>query len=225
MRALVALDDGEYAAIVAESLRFNGHDPLLVGSVASARRRTLDASIELGVIDPWGDGGLALVRALREAAPGSAIICLGGPGGCADVLAAFAAGADDYLVQPFCPAELVARVRSLARRCSARAQPDFAGAERVECGLVLDAERGRAYVNGVDLRCTPLEFAILGRMAALPGQPLPHAFLNARVWNYPNLADNTLRKGHISAIRRKLRAAGAGGMLRAVQGAGYSLGA
>ncbi|MSQ36582.1 MAG: winged helix family transcriptional regulator [Dehalococcoidia bacterium] len=80
-------------------------------------------------------------------------------------------------------------------------------------------------MNGVDLRCTPLEFAILGHMAALPGQPLPHAFLNARVWNYPNLAGNTLLKGHISALRRKLRAAGAGGMLRTVHGVGYSLSA
>ncbi|MSQ36583.1 MAG: response regulator transcription factor [Dehalococcoidia bacterium] len=57
------------------------------------------------------------------------------------MLAAFAAGADDCLAQPFYPAELVARVRSLARRCSARAEPDFAGAGRVERGLVLDAPR------------------------------------------------------------------------------------
>lgn len=93
-------------------------------------------------------------------------------------------------------------------------------------GLEFDHARERAYYNGVDLGCSRLEYQILSAMASMDGQVLTHAFLNERVWGYSNLSDSTLLKGHVSSIRRKLRAAGFGThLIRTVYGVGYALSA
>ncbi len=93
-------------------------------------------------------------------------------------------------------------------------------------GLEFDHERERAYYNGTDIGCSRLEYQILSAMASMDGQVLTHAFLNERVWGYPNLSDSTLLKGHVSSIRRKLRAAGFGThLIRTVYGVGYALSA
>lgn len=150
---------------------------------------------------PDGAGG-ALARVLRAQWPAVGLVFVSRLDRECDLLAGFAAGADDYIVKPFHPAVLVARVRALARRVDAAgADPDPLHG----CGLELDAERKTAYLDGTDLRCTPIEYAILQTMAAVPGQALPHVFINQRVWSYSNLPDGTLLKGHISALRRKLR--------------------
>ncbi|MCK9485645.1 MAG: response regulator transcription factor [Dehalococcoidia bacterium] len=93
-------------------------------------------------------------------------------------------------------------------------------------GLEFDHDRERAFYNGADIGCSRLEYQILSAMASMDGQVLTHAFLNERVWGYPNLSDSTLLKGHVSSIRRKLRAAGFGThLIRTVYGVGYALSA
>jgi DNA-binding response OmpR family regulator len=222
MRVLIA-DGDEYGEIIAEALRRDGHEVRTASTAAGAQRAVAQLAPDLVVLDAeLPDGpGCVLARELRAARPGLGIVFVSRLERECDVLAGFAAGADDYVAKPFHPAVLVARVRALARRagldCAA------AGALR-GCGLEFDRERKTAYFDGCDLRCTPIEFAILTEMAALPGQALPHAFINTRVWQYPNLDDGTLLKGHVSAIRRKLREAGAGeALLRTVPGVGYAL--
>ena len=93
-----------------------------------------------------------------------------------------------------------------------------------EChGLELDAENQAAYFEGVNLNCTPIEIEILAQLARYPGQALSHAFLTEQVWGYKNVRDATLLKGHISAIRRKIKVAGGDeDMVRTVHGVGYS---
>ena len=91
-------------------------------------------------------------------------------------------------------------------------------------GLEFDETNGWVYLDGHNLNCTRLEFETMKQMAAVPGQVLSHSYFNARIWNYPNLKDGTLLKGHISSIRRKLRAAGGDEeMVRTVHGVGYCL--
>jgi DNA-binding response OmpR family regulator len=96
--------------------------------------------------------------------------------------------------------------------------------DRIEAGgLELDPAAASAYYNGIDLHCTRLEVDILGQLARYPGQALSHAFLTERIWGYSNVSDATLLKGHISAIRRKLREAGGSeDLVRTVHGIGYS---
>jgi DNA-binding response OmpR family regulator len=90
-------------------------------------------------------------------------------------------------------------------------------------GLELDVQNQAAYLNGANLNCTRLEFDILCQRVKVPGQVLSHAFLSERVWGYKNVHDATLLKGHVSAIRNKIRKAGGNeDMIRTVHGVGYS---
>ncbi len=225
MRMVIADGDGEYAEIIAEALRRDGHETRMAGTGAAALQAAAQFVPGAAVLEAeLPDGpGCAVARELRAQWPAIGIVFVSRLDRECDVLAGFAAGADDYVGKPFHPAVLVARVRALARRAGTGLVP---AAPVRGCGLEFDAERRAAYFNGRDLRCTPIELAILQAMAALPGQALPHAFINQRVWSYPNLPDGTLLKGHVSAIRRKLReAGGSDAMLRTVPRVGYALAA
>jgi DNA-binding response OmpR family regulator len=142
-----------------------------------------------------------------------------------DVVAGLSHGADDYIRKPFHPGELIARVRAAARRKALGTAAGAIGPRQIQGrGLELDAERQVAYADGSDLGCTELEFQILLELTRAPGQVLTYAYLNERVWHYPNMRDSSLLKGHISSLRRKLREAGGDpSTIRTVQGVGYSL--
>jgi DNA-binding response OmpR family regulator len=90
-------------------------------------------------------------------------------------------------------------------------------------GLEIDLANQAAYMDGINLNCTRLEVEILSQLVRYPGQALSHAFLTDQIWGYKNVNDATLLKGHVSAIRRKVREAGGNeDMIRTVHGVGYS---
>ncbi len=225
MLVLVTEDDEEYAEIVAEILRRESHEVVIAGSVNGALRFVEQKLPDLAVLDvmlPDGSGH-DVARELRKRSPELPILFLSSLDRVTDRIAGFDAGADDYVGKPFHPAEFVARVRALARR-SAGEVPVRRPQGVTVYGLVFDESNGAAYLDGTNLGCTPLEFDIMRELAAVPGQVLSHSYLNDRVWGYGNMTDGTLLKGHISAIRRKMRdAGGTEEMVRTVHGVGYSL--
>ena len=237
MLILVLEDDAEYAEIIAESLRRSAHEVVIAATVNGALRFADNGKPEMAVLDimlPDGSG-LDVARQLRERDEYLPIIFLSSLDRVSDVAAGFEAGADDNIKKPFHPSELVARVRAVGRRAAqqswAQAAPAGGVATMVAAGptlrrdgLELDEVNGWVYFNGKNLNCTRLEFEILKQLNAMPGQVLSHAFFNARIWNYPNLKDGTLLKGHVSSIRRKIRAAGGDeNLVRTVHGVGYCL--
>ena len=225
MLVLVTEDDEEYAEIVAEILRRESHEVVIAGSVNGALRFVEQKLPDLAVLDvmlPDGSGH-DVARELRKRSPELPILFLSSLDRVTDRIAGFDAGADDYVAKPFHPAEFVARVRALARR-SAGEVPVRRPQGVTVFGLVFDESNGAAYLDGTNLGCTPLEFDIMRELAAVPGQVLSHSYLNDRVWGYGSMTDGTLLKGHISAIRRKMRdAGGTEEMVRTVHGVGYSL--
>lgn len=227
MLVLLTEDDEDYAEIIAQTVRRDSHDVAITHSAAAALRFVSQRQPSLAILDvalPDGSG-IDLCRRLRETVPGLPVVFLSSLDRSADVVAGLEAGGDDYVTKPFNPSELLARVRAVARRTvGANGSSGPAPAQRLRAmGLELDLANQAAYLDGVNLNCTRLEFDILCEMVKFPGQVLSHAFLSERVWGYKNVHDATLLKGHVSAIRTKIRKAGGNeDMIRTVHGVGYS---
>ena len=229
MLILVAEDDEDYAAIVAELLRRESFEVVIAGSVDGALRFAAKGNPDMAVLDvTLSDGsGLDVARALRRDRPEMPLIFLSSSDRVSDIVEGFEAGADDFIITPFHPAEFTARVRAVLRRAgAAQVQTARRPSKIVGRGLEFDDASHAAYLDGTNLNCTRLEFDILKELAAVPGEVLTHEFLNERVWSYPQLSDGTLLKGHISSLRRKLRdASGRDDTIRTVHGVGYSFSA
>jgi two-component system response regulator MprA len=133
-----------------------------------------------------------------------------------DRLAGFHAGGDDYLTKPFALAELVVRIRALARR----SEP--AGGD-APTGLVLDPARHSVRHGSESAPLTPTEFRLLAAMAARPGEVVRRHELIAAAWPAGAIVhDNTLDT-YLGRLRRKLRDVGSGDQIDTVRGVGYSL--
>jgi len=127
-------------------------------------------------------------------------------------------GADDYLVKPFSPRELVSRVRAILRRTGtpeagetrapSNASSSAANAESILRfpGLTVDIPARRVEVNGTELALTPTEFDLLALLARSPGRVFTREILMNKVWGYDYLGDGHTIDVHISALRKKLEA-------------------
>ena len=115
-----------------------------------------------------------------------------------DRIVGLSIGADDYLVKPFSPRELVARIKAMLRR--PRAAVRLAAA----AGLEIDEPRHRVRVDGAEVELTATEFGILTALARDPGLVLSRAVLLDRVWGPEFAADDHLVDVHVANLRRKL---------------------
>ncbi len=121
-------------------------------------------------------------------------------------------GADDYLVKPFSPRELVSRVRAILRRSNPTdtisAAPNPIPAESKEIlrfpGLTIDLPARRVEVNGVEIALTPTEFDLLALLAKSPDRVFTREILMNRVWGYDYLGDGHTIDVHMSALRKKV---------------------
>lgn len=138
-------------------------------------------------------------------------------------------GADDYLVKPFSPRELVSRVRAILRRTShaetdGPASTHKTGPERsLLCfpGLTIDVEARRVEVNGKEVALTPTEFDLLALFAKAPDRVFTRETLMNRVWGYDYLGDGHTIDVHISALRKKIEVDPAQRYIKTVWRVGY----
>lgn len=130
-------------------------------------------------------------------------------------------GADDYLVKPFSPRELVSRVRAILRRVGDSGSLDGKDAPGADSplarslsdgavlrfsGLIIDLPARRVEVNGVEIALTPTEFDLLALLAQSQGRVFTREILMNKVWGYDYLGDGHTIDVHISALRKKLEA-------------------
>ena len=123
-------------------------------------------------------------------------------------------GADDYLVKPFSPRELVSRVRAILRRTSSAESNSARDASSTQeesavlrfPGLTVDSGARRVEINGAEIQLTPTEFDLLALMAKAPGRVFTREVLMNKVWGYDYLGDGHTIDVHISALRKKLEA-------------------
>lgn len=117
-----------------------------------------------------------------------------------DRIVGLTVGADDYLVKPFSPRELVARVRALLRRPRGSTE----GRAPVPTGLELDEERRIVRVDGAAVALTAIEFDVLALLARDPGVVVGRQAILDRVWGPEFVADDHLVDVHVGNLRRKL---------------------
>jgi|ERR1035437_689742 DNA-binding response OmpR family regulator len=119
-----------------------------------------------------------------------------------DRIVGLSVGADDYLVKPFSPRELVARIKAVLRR--PRATNRAASPAAIPAGLAIDEPRHEARVDGTEIELTATEFGILAALAREPGLVVSRSALLERVWGSEFVADEHLVDVHVANLRRKL---------------------
>jgi DNA-binding response OmpR family regulator len=223
MTVLVVDDEIALAGVVAGYLEREGftvvqaHDgPTAVGLA----RTTLPELIVLDVMLPGFDG-VEVCRQVRQFTD-AYIIMLTARDEEVDKIVGLSVGADDYLVKPFSPRELIARVRAMLRR--PRAVPPSPSVTTVGA-LVVDEESRTVTVAASPVELTRTEFDLLATMASRPRLAFSRRQLIDAVWGADWYGDEHLVDVHVGHLRRKLGDdAGEPRYVRTVRGVGYGMG-
>ena len=229
LRVLVVDDEAALARVVASYLEREGFDVELAhdgpGAVASAR----DWHPDLVVLDVMlpGFDGVEVCRQIRGFTD-AYIIMLTAREEEVDKVVGLAVGADDYIVKPFSPRELIARVRAMLRRpriVAGSAAPGQEVAPLRTGALVVDPVARTATVADRQVELTRTEFDLLAAMAERPHAAFTRRQLIDAVWGGEWYGDEHVVDVHIGHLRRKLGDdAAAPAYIRTVRGVGYGMG-
>jgi two-component system alkaline phosphatase synthesis response regulator PhoP len=203
VRILVVDDDDNVRRLVTAYLEREGYQVIQAADGASALRAVEVSAPDLVVLDLMlpGTGGLQVARRI-SAARELPILMLTARGDEDDVLRGFEAGADDYLIKPFSPRVLVARVRAILRRVGLEGE-EREGAVEVG-GLSLDARTREVTVDSAPVDLTSLEFDLLHALVDHPGWVYSREQLLEQVWGYDYLGDSRVIDVHVANLRKKL---------------------
>jgi two-component system copper resistance phosphate regulon response regulator CusR len=164
-----------------------------------------------------GYDGFELLRRLRAQGIDTPVIFLSARLEPRDRITGLNLGADDYLTKPFAFAELVARVRAIARRSTGEGQ-----AVRLVVGdLALDAKRHRVTRGDREIKLTPREFEILRYMMRSPGQVVSRNMILEAVWGYGFECYSNLINVHINHLRKKVDGDRPDKLIHTVRGVGF----
>ncbi len=201
MRVLVVEDHAELAHSVARVLRREGMAVDVVYDGSDALDRTAVVNYDVVVLDRDLPGvhGDEVCSALATQPVRPRLMMLTASGTIADRVEGLSLGADDYLPKPFAYAELVARIRALARRSQPALPPVL-----VHGDLRLDPAQRIASRSGVRLALTPKEFAVLEYLLAAQGRVVSAEELLERVWDEAADPFTTTVKATINRLRPKL---------------------
>lgn len=223
---LVVDDDAAIRTVVRWQLDDAGFSVIEADDGATALRRIRDDHPTLVVLDLSLPrlGGLDVLRSLRDGQAGRSdtpVIVLSGRSGETDRIVGLDLGADDYLVKPFSPGELAARVRSVLRRSSA----ELSGEVIVLGSMRIEPASRRVLVDETDVDLTPKEFDLLAFLATHPRRVFTRSQLLDKVWNSSSewLGEATVTE-HVHRLRLKLEQdPSQPQLLRTVRGVGYQL--
>lgn len=207
-RILVVDDEKTITDLVGIYLRNEGYDVTLAYNGADAARAILSREFDLAVLDimlPDIDG-FELLRTIR-AEHTYPVIMLTARDSQTDKIEGLSLGADDYVVKPFRPLELVARVKAQLRRYTSYGNREKADGPTIISikGLAINPDAHAVTVDGKPVRCTPLEYAILLYLAENQGRVVPVEDLFRAVWKeeFMSSSNNTVMV-HIRHLREKI---------------------
>ncbi|MEN0083976.1 MAG: MtrAB system response regulator MtrA [Leifsonia sp.] len=200
-RILVVDDDTALAEMIGIVLRTEGFDPVFCEDGALAVDIFRSAKPDLVLLDLMLPGldGIEVCSRIR-AESGTPIIMLTAKSDTADVVKGLESGADDYMVKPFNPKELVARIRTRLRPALAAPPSD----ELTVGDLVVDVAGHEVRRGDARIALTPLEFDLLLALASKPQQVFTREMLLEQVWGYHYKADTRLVNVHVQRLRAKV---------------------
>jgi two-component system response regulator MtrA len=199
-KVLIVDDDPALAEMLTIVLRNEGFEPLVCATGDRALPMMHEHRPELVLLDLMlpGKDGIDVCREIR-AESGVPIVMLTAKNDTVDVVLGLESGADDYIVKPFKPKELVARIRARMRRY------DEPAPEQLELGdLTIDVAGHSVRRDGQAINLTPLEFDLLVCLARKPWQVFTREVLLEQVWGYRHAADTRLVNVHVQRLRSKV---------------------
>lgn len=218
-RVLIVEDEPAIAELMAVNLRHNGFQPIWAMDAVTAQKE-LDEILPDVILLDWmlpGESGLSLAKKWRSSARSQAvpILMITARGDEADRVAGLETGADDYIVKPFSPRELLARIRAVLRR---RAPDQSAGVVTIG-QLSLDADTYRVSWQQQPLKVGPTEFKLLQYLMRHPERVHSRGQLLDKVWGDHVFIEERTVDVHVKRLRESLGEAS--GLVETVRGAGY----
>ena len=200
MRILVVDDDTALAEMIGIVLRAEGFDPVFCADGARAFDAFTASKPDLVLLDLMlpGKNGIEVCAEIR-AESGVPVIMLTAKSDATDIVRGLESGADDYVVKPFNPKELVARIRTRLRPVSPSASGTLAVGD-----LLLDVAGHEVRRGSNKITLTPLEFELLLALAMKPQQVFTREMLLEQVWGYHYKADTRLVNVHVQRLRAKV---------------------
>ncbi len=217
---LVVEDEPAIRELISFACESSGYSVLRAGSAREASDLLAQNRVNLILLD-WmlpDLSGLQWLDKLKkdEKSASLPVIMLTARGTESDKVAGLDAGADDYVVKPFSPRELIARMRAVLRRGGSQAE------KIITCGpLTMNESRFSAKVQGVPVKLGVIEFKMLLVLASSPGRVYSRAQLLSRVWDDAAELDERTVDVHILRLRKQLAGTAAAGLVETVRGLGY----
>ena len=225
-KILIVEDEPDLQQVLAYNVRQSGYSPVIAGTGAEALRLAHGERPDLILLDLMLPDmpGMDVCRAIRRdpSNEGCGVVIVSARGEEIDRVVGFELGADDYVVKPFSPRELMLRVAAVLRRRGApgSGHADAVGSESGTFGVLrLDEEAHRVWVSGVEIELTALEFRLLATLFRGRNKVHTRNMLVDTVWD--SEASVTMRAvdTHVKRLREKLGAAGH--YIETVRGVGY----
>lgn len=222
INVLIVEDEPAIQELIAYTCRTSGFEVARAGNVSDAKL-ILEAKLPDLVLLDWmlpDCSGLEWLRQLRKADATKTlpVIMLTAKGQEDDKVAGLEAGADDYVVKPFSPRELVARIRTAVRRNGGDSDKD----SRIVCGNIsIDSERFEARAGEDVLKLSVVEFKILSLFASHPGRVYSRQQVIDKVWGYGACIDERTVDVHMLRLRKHLAGTAAENFIETVRGLGY----
>lgn len=219
-KVLIADDDRIVHESLGIYLKSEGFETVDVFDGAAAVA-AIDQDIALCVLDIMMPvmNGIDACKEIRKTSR-IPIIMLTAKGEEIDRILGLELGADDYIVKPFSPREVVARIKAVLRRTTEQQQSSDEGYVSYE-GLTIDIKSYTVTLRGEPVICTPKEIEILYMLASNPGQVFTREQLLNKVWGYDFAGETRTVDTHIKRIRAKLDNTGLNWSIKTIYGVGY----
>ena len=198
-RVLVVDDDQALSEMLGIVLRAEGYEALFCDDGSKAQEIFKETKPDLVLLDLMlpGIDGIEVCKKIRSES-GVPIVMLTARGDTLDIVKGLESGADDYIVKPFKPKELVARIKARLRKEDVKAEL------LTLADLTIDVVGHSVKRNGKEISLTPLEFDLLLALARKPWQVYTREQLLTDVWHYRNPADTRLVNVHVQRLRTKV---------------------